>query len=115
MFDWKQDPHRRFNPLTREWVLVSPHRTDRPWQGQVEAAATPPSPEYDPECYLCPGNARAGGVRNPPYTSTFVFDNDFAALKPGTPAGPLRPGRPADRRRRSPASAGWSASRRSTI
>src|SRR4051812_36291335 len=64
MFDWKQDPHRRFNPLTREWVLVSPHRTQRPWQGQVESAAPPASPEYDPECYLCPGNSRAGGVRN---------------------------------------------------
>jgi UDPglucose--hexose-1-phosphate uridylyltransferase len=86
MFDWKQDPHRRFNPLTREWVLVSPHRTQRPWQGQVEPDAASPSPEFDPECYLCPGNARAGGVRNPPYTETFVFDNDFAALKPATPA-----------------------------
>jgi UDPglucose--hexose-1-phosphate uridylyltransferase len=85
MFDWKQDPHRRFNPLTRDWVLVSPHRTDRPWQGQVETAGAPPSPEYDPECYLCPGNARAGGVRNPRYTGTFVFDNDYAALKPETP------------------------------
>lgn len=84
MFDWKQDPHRRFNPLTREWVLVSPHRTDRPWQGQVEKVAANSAPEYDPDCYLCPGNARAGGVRNPPYTSTFVFDNDFAALKPDT-------------------------------
>jgi UDPglucose--hexose-1-phosphate uridylyltransferase len=84
MFDWKQDPHRRFNPLAREWVLVSPHRTQRPWQGQVETSAVPSSPEYDPECYLCPGNARAGGVRNPPYTYTFVFDNDFAALKPAT-------------------------------
>jgi UDPglucose--hexose-1-phosphate uridylyltransferase len=86
MFDWKQDPHRRFNPLTQEWVLVSPHRTDRPWQGQMEKAAAPAQPEYDPECYLCPGNARAGGVRNPKYKSTFVFDNDFAALKPGTPS-----------------------------
>jgi len=85
MFDWKQDPHRRFNPLTREWVLVSPHRTQRPWQGQVEDQAAAAQPEYDPQCYLCPGNARAGGVHNPPYPSTFVFDNDFAALKPGTP------------------------------
>ncbi|HYW43406.1 MAG TPA: UDP-glucose--hexose-1-phosphate uridylyltransferase [Bryobacteraceae bacterium] len=84
MFDWKQDPHRRFNPLTREWVLVSPHRTQRPWQGQVEAGGAAAQPDYDPECYLCPGNARAGGVRNPSYTSTFVFDNDYAALKPDT-------------------------------
>jgi UDPglucose--hexose-1-phosphate uridylyltransferase len=85
MFDWKTDPHRRFNPLTREWVLVSPHRTDRPWQGQVEEPPKEQQPDYDPNCYLCPGNARAGGVRNPRYTSTFVFDNDFAALKPNTP------------------------------
>ncbi len=85
MFDWTKDPHRRFNPLTREWVLVSPHRTDRPWQGQVEDEAVAAQPDYDPTCYLCPGNARAGGVRNPAYSSTFVFDNDFAALKPGTP------------------------------
>ena len=85
MFDWKQDPHRRFNPLTREWVLVSPHRTQRPWQGQVEEQPAEAQPAYDPQCYLCPGNSRAGGVRNPRYTSTFVFDNDFAALKPGTP------------------------------
>lgn len=85
MFDWKQDPHRRYNPLTREWVLVSPHRTERPWQGQKETPAPENQPEYDPACYLCPGNARAGGVRNPKYETTFVFDNDFAALKPGTP------------------------------
>jgi UDPglucose--hexose-1-phosphate uridylyltransferase len=85
MFDWKQDPHRRFNPLTRQWVLVSPHRTERPWQGQTESGAAPPQPEYDADCYLCPGNSRAGGVRNPVYDTTFVFDNDFAALKPSTP------------------------------
>ena len=85
MFDWNQDPHRRFNPLTREWVLVSPHRTQRPWQGQTEDEPSAKQPDYDPECYLCPGNARAGGVKNPPYTSTFVFENDFAALKLATP------------------------------
>ena len=84
MFDWNQDPHRRFNPLTREWVLVSPHRTQRPWLGQTEEEAAARQPDYDPLCYLCPGNARAGGMRNPGYTSTFVFDNDFAALKPAT-------------------------------
>jgi UDPglucose--hexose-1-phosphate uridylyltransferase len=77
-----QDPHRRFNPLSHEWVLVSPHRALRPWQGQVEKLAVPRQPQYDPDCYLCPGNARAGGVRNPSYTGTYVFDNDFAALKP---------------------------------
>jgi UDPglucose--hexose-1-phosphate uridylyltransferase len=87
MLDWKREPHRRYNPLTREWVLVSPHRTARPWQGQVEEGGAVRQPEYDPECYLCPGNARVGGARNPRYTSTFVFDNDFAALKPDTPLG----------------------------
>jgi UDPglucose--hexose-1-phosphate uridylyltransferase len=86
MFDWNQDPHRRFNPLTREWVLVSPHRTQRPWQGQMETGASASRPTYDPKCYLCPGNARAGGVHNPNYASTFVFENDFAALKASTPA-----------------------------
>ena len=81
-----QTPHRRFNPLTREWVLVSPHREKRPWQGKVEAAASEREPAYDPTCYLCPGNTRAEGVRNPAYESTFVFDNDFPALLPDAPA-----------------------------
>jgi UDPglucose--hexose-1-phosphate uridylyltransferase len=79
-----EQAHRRFNPLTREWVLVSPQRTERPWQGKQERRPEPPHASYDPDCYLCPGNARAGGVRNPKYSSIFVFDNDFAALRPDT-------------------------------
>ena len=75
-------PHRRFNPLRNEWVLVSPQRNTRPWQGQVEPPEPERAPAYDPACYLCPGNPRAHGVRNPDYTSTFVFDNDFPALVP---------------------------------
>jgi UDPglucose--hexose-1-phosphate uridylyltransferase len=79
-----ESPHRRFNPLTGEWLLVSPHRARRPWLGQVERVPPENLPTYDPDCYLCPGNARAGGKRNPDYTSTFVFDNDFPALfQPG--------------------------------
>jgi len=85
MLHWDRDPHRRYNPLNQEWVLISPHRTQRPWQGQVEAAAPDGQPAYDPDCYLCPGNSRAGGARNPKYTSTFVFDNDYAAVLPDTP------------------------------
>lgn len=75
-------PHRRFNPLTRDWVLVSPQRTQRPWLGHVEKVPGEGLPAYDPTCYLCPGNSRAEGVTNPPYTSTFVFDNDFPAILP---------------------------------
>ncbi len=77
-------PHRRQNLLTGEWVLVSPHRTARPWQGMVEQPPDEHRLTHDPACYLCPGNARAGGAVNPPYTTTFVFDNDFAALLPNT-------------------------------
>jgi UDPglucose--hexose-1-phosphate uridylyltransferase len=78
-------PHRRFNALTGEWVLVSAERTSRPWRGDE---LTPPSEDlsaHDPACYLCPGNARAGGVRNPGYDGTFAFTNDFPALLPDTP------------------------------
>ena len=78
-------PHRRFNPMKLEWVLVSPNRTARPWQGQMEKTAAPVLLEYDPECYLCPGNLRAGGARTDVYTSTYVFENDYAALKQGVP------------------------------
>ena len=77
------NPHRRFNPLKLEWVLVSPHRTQRPWQGQMEKTVTAGVLQYDPECYLCPGNMRAGGLRTDAYSSTYVFENDYAALKPG--------------------------------
>lgn len=78
--DFYEHPHRRYNILTGEWVLVSPHRTKRPWQGKVEKADTSRKPSYDPTCYLCPGNERAGGFQNPAYNDTFAFTNDFAAL-----------------------------------
>ena len=78
---FKESPHRRWNPLRRDWVVVSPHRTQRPWQGQTEEIAATTSKSYDPECYLCPGNVRAGGHHTPVYTETYVFENDFAALK----------------------------------
>ncbi len=76
----QQVSHRRLNPLTGEWVLVSPHRTQRPWRGRAEPPASAAEPAYDPSCYLCPGNVRANATRNPRYGSTFVFDNDYPAL-----------------------------------
>ena len=81
ILDLQAEPHRRRNALTGDWVLVSPHRTQRPWQGQLETIATPVMPAYDAGCYLCPGNTRAAGTRNPDYTGTYVFDNDYAALR----------------------------------
>ena len=79
-------PHRRYNPLVDEWVLVSPQRLERPWQGQVEPETRETRLAYDASCYLCPGNVRANGERNPAYTATFAFDNDFPALEPDTAA-----------------------------
>src|SRR5699024_3733179 len=84
--DLLNDPHRRYNPLTGEWIQVSPHRAKRPWQGKQEDIAEEKSEKFDPECYLCPGNERAGDAQNPDYDGTFVFTNDFSALKPEVPS-----------------------------
>jgi len=88
-FSVDEHTHRRFNPLLGEWLLISPHRTKRPWQGQQELNQWPESQAHDPKCFLCPGNARVGGELNPKYPTTYVFTNDFAALMPNVPAAPL--------------------------
>ena len=82
-------PHRRKNILTGEWVLVSPQRTQRPWQGEVSALSDVPTRAYEPECYLCPGNKRVNGETNPQYASTYVFTNDFSALLADVPQGKI--------------------------
>ncbi len=89
MFEFTEHTHKRFNLLTGEWVLVSPHRTKRPWQGKVEEASKDTMPKYDEKCYLCPGNERAGGFKNPEYKDVFTFVNDFSALIPDVPKGDI--------------------------
>lgn len=89
---FEEYPHKRYNPLTDSWVLVSPHRAKRPWQGQVEKVPNDTRPKYDPTCYLCANNKRANGEINPNYENVFVFDNDFSALLAAPTEGVLAEG-----------------------
>jgi len=84
-FNPTEHPHKRWNPLLEEWLLVSPHRTKRPWSGKIEEVSEEQKPEYAPDCYLCPGNKRAGGATNPDFENTFVFANDFSAMHTDVP------------------------------
>ena len=79
-FNIHEHPHRRYNPLLDEWILVSPHRAKRPWQGQQEVVSIDLLPPYDETCYLCAGNSRSNGTQNPQYETCYVFENDFPAL-----------------------------------
>ena len=91
-FDFNEHSHIRQNPLTGDWIMVSPHRTKRPWQGKTEDIVKNSRPEYDPSCYLCAGNPRMNGEINPKYSDTYVFQNDFAALQSDVPDGEIKKG-----------------------